>query len=165
VLTFPELEIIETEIHSDPIDFPYIPGLLGFREVPIFLQTFRLLHNRPDMFFFDGHGYAHPRRFGLACHAGVLVDMPAIGCAKSKLTGTYDEPEIEAGSMSPLFSGREIIGDVVRTKSKTKPIFVSPGHKVSFKTATNLTLQCVRGYRIPEPTRLAHNLVSGRPKS
>ncbi len=102
VMSYPELEIVETRIHEALVDFPYIPGLLAFREVPIFLETWKFLHARPDIIFFDGHGYAHPRRFGFACHAGLLVDKPSIGCAKSRLVGTYDSPGYEAGSISPL---------------------------------------------------------------
>lgn len=162
VLSFPELDVIETRTHAAPVTFPYIPGLLAFREIPLFLETYRLLEVRPALIFFDGQGYAHPRRFGLACHGGVLVDVAAIGCAKSRLTGTYLEPGIEAGSTSDLTADGELIGHVVRTKTGVKPIFVSPGHRVSFETATELTLACTRGHRIPEPTRLAHELVSGK---
>lgn len=161
VLSFPELEVLETQTLTAPVTFPYIPGLLAFREIPIFLQTYDLLQIKPDLLFFDGHGYAHPRRFGIASHAGVLLDKPSIGCAKSKLTGHYDEPGNEAGSMSVLIApDGERIGDVLRTKSGTKPVFISPGHRISFESATHLALKCTRGRRIPEPTRLAHNLVS-----
>ena len=160
VLSFPELEVIETWAHSAPVTFPYIPGLLAFREIPIFLETYQLLRIKPDLLFFDGQGYAHPRRFGIACHGGLLVDRPSIGCAKSRLTGSYSEPALEAGSVSPLISDGEMIGSVVRTKTNVKPIFVSPGHRVSFESAVSLTVQCTRGRRIPEPTRLAHNCVS-----
>lgn len=161
VLSFPELEVLATQTLTAPVTFPYIPGLLAFRETPIFLQTYELLQIKPDLLFFDGHGYAHPRRFGIASHAGVLLDKPSIGCAKSKLIGRYDEPGNDAGSVSPLFApDGERIGDVLRTKPGVKPVFISPGHKISFKSATELALKCTRGRRIPEPTRLAHNLVS-----
>lgn len=163
VLSFPGLEVIEARTHTAPVRFPYVPGLLAFREVPIFLETYGLIEAKPDLLFFDGHGYAHPRRFGLACHAGVILDKPAIGCAKSKLTGSYTEPVDEAGSVSPLVAGDgEVIGFAVRTRGGAKPVFISPGHRVSFDTAVRLALQCTRGRRIPEPTRLAHNLVSSR---
>lgn len=160
VLSYPEMEVLEVRSFIAPVTFPYIPGLLAFREIPIFLQTYQQLKTEPDMLFFDGHGYAHPRRFGLACHGGVLVDKPSIGCAKSKLIGEYIEPANEVGSVSPLLSDSETIGYVVRTKASAKPIFISPGHRVSFETAVSLTLQCTRNRRIPEPTRLAHNSVS-----
>lgn len=162
VLSFPALEVLETRTHTAPITFPYIPGLLAFREIPIFLQTLELLESSPDLFFFDGQGYAHPRRFGFACYAGLLIDRPAIGCAKSRLMGHYDEPGEQAGSVSPLIADEgDRIGDVLRTKTGVKPVFISPGHKISFDTATRLAMQCTRGHRIPEPTRLAHEVVSG----
>lgn len=161
VLSFPELEVIEERTHTAAVTFPYVPGLLAFREIPILLQTYELLDHKPDLIFFDGHGCAHPRRFGLACHAGLILDRPAIGCAKSRLIGEYDEPAAEAGSASPLTDNGELIGTVLRTKTDAKPVFISPGHRISFRTATRLALQCTRGHRIPEPTRLAHLLVSG----
>lgn len=160
VLSFPELDVIEEKVHAGEVHFPYVPGLLAFREIPLFLETYELLVHKPDLIFFDGQGYAHPRRFGLACHAGLILDKPTIGCAKSKLVGEYQEPEIEAGSSSPLMDGVEKIGEVVRTMAGVKPVFISPGHRVMFGTATALALQCTRGNRIPEPTRLAHMLVS-----
>ncbi len=162
VISFQDLKIVETKTHTAPIDFPYVPGLLAFREVPVFLETYELLQIEPDLIFFDGHGYAHPRRFGLACHAGVIIDKPTIGCAKSRLTGTFVEPAANAGSVSELIDNGEVIGNVVRTKKGAKPIFISPGHRVSLATATRLALECTRKHRIPEPTRLAHELVSGR---
>lgn len=161
VLSFPEMRVIEFAKLSAPVGFPYVPGLLSFRELPLFLQVYDKLREEPDLLMLDGQGCAHPRRFGLACMAGLLVNKPAIGCAKSKLIGVYDEPGNEAGSVSPLFAPEgERIGDVVRTKTGIKPIFVSPGHRVGFETATRLALKCARGYRIPEPTRQAHLLVS-----
>jgi len=164
MLSFPELEVIETAACVAPVSFPYIPGLLAFREIPIFLDTYRLLKREPDLVFFDGHGYAHPRRFGIACHAGVLLDKPTIGCAKSRLAGHYSEPGSDAGSVSPLVADDgELLGHVVRTRTGVKPVFVSPGHRISFDTAVKIALTCTRGHRVPEPTRLAHELVSGRP--
>ncbi len=159
-LSFPELEVIEERVHTGKVTFPYVPGLLAFREIPIFIETFELLGCKPDLVFFDGHGYAHPRRFGLACHAGVLLDLPSIGCAKSRLIGEYEDPGVEAGSTSPLMDNGELIGQVLRTKTGVKPVFISPGHRLSFASATSFALQCTRGHRIPEPTRLAHILVS-----
>lgn len=161
VLSFPELEVIETQTHKQPITFPYIPGLLAFREIPIFLKTYEKLSIKPNILFFDGHGYAHPRRMGIATHAGIILDHPTIGCAKSKLIGYYTEPAREAGSMSPLIEHKEQIGVVLRTKDGVNPVFISPGNKISFESAVRFALACSRGYRIPEPTRLAHNLVSG----
>ncbi len=164
VLSFPELEVIETATHTAPVTFPYVPGLLAFREVPILLETWRLLRSEPDLIFLDGHGYAHPRRFGFACHAGVVLDKPSIGCAKSRLTGNYAEPGTQAGSTSPMMADDgDLLGYVVRTKTGVKPVFISPGHRVSFDTAVQIALDCTRGHRIPEPTRLAHELVSGKP--
>ncbi len=161
ILSYPELDVLEIRKHQASISFPYVPGLLAFRELPIFFETYELLETKPDLLFFDGQGYAHPRRFGFACMAGVLLDTPTIGCAKSRLIGEYDEPSVEQGSVSPLIAPEgDRIGDVVRTKTGVKPIFVSPGHRVSFDTATRLTLNCTRGYRIPQPTRLAHIAVT-----
>lgn len=163
VLSFPELEIVQTAIHSADIDFPYIPGLLAFRELPIFFEAWQKLTDKPDLVFFDGQGYAHPRRFGFACMAGVLLDLPTIGCAKSRMIGDYeDPPQIQAASSSLIAPEGDKIGDVVRTKVGSKPVFISPGHKISFKTATDYALRCTRGYRIPEPTRLAHLAVTSR---
>ncbi|MCX8053376.1 MAG: deoxyribonuclease V [Armatimonadetes bacterium] len=161
VLSFPNLEMIETRVYCAPVTFPYVPGLLAFREVPIFLKTYELLNVKPDLLFFDGHGLAHPRRFGLACHAGAILDLPSIGCAKSRLIGEYDEPGMEAGSATWLVAPEgDFIGQVVRTKSGVKPVFISPGHRVSFEAATKFALACVRNHRVPEPTRQAHLLLS-----
>ena len=165
VLSFPGLEVVEARTHTAEVTFPYVPGLLAFRELPIFLQTYEMLHLKPDLLFFDGHGCAHPRRFGLACFAGILLDKPAVGCAKSKLIGNYDQPPVESGSVSVLVTNDgDRVGDVVRTKTGVKPVFISPGHRISFESATQFALRCTRGYRIPEPTRQAHILVS-RPTS
>ncbi len=157
VLSFPELELIETKIYHAPITFPYIPGLLAFRELPIFFETWNLLAHKPDIVLFDGQGYAHPRRFGFACMAGVLLNLPTIGCAKSRMTGEYVEPAQTKGAASSLIAPEgDKIGDVVRTKVGCKPLFISPGHKISFETATDFVLRCTSDYRLPEPTRLAH---------
>ena len=163
VLSYPDLDVLEIRKHQAAISFPYVPGLLAFRELPIFFETYDLLDTKPDLLFFDGQGYAHPRRFGFACMAGVLLDMPTIGCAKSRLIGEYEEPAVEQGSISSLIAPEgDRIGDVVRTKTGVKPIFVSPGHRVSFATATAFALACTRGYRIPQPTRLAHIAVTSK---
>lgn len=160
VLSFPGLELIETASATKPLDFPYIPGLLAFREIPAILDAFKLLDAKPDILIVDGQGLAHQRRFGIACHLGILIDMPSIGCGKSRLIGNYEEPGPEPGDSSILMAGDEQVGSVVRTKSRVKPVFISPGHKIGFDSAVDMVLQCTRGYRLPEPVRLAHNLVS-----
>lgn len=160
VLSFPKLELIETASVTKPLEFPYIPGLLAFREIPAILGAFELLESVPDILIADGQGLAHPRRFGIACHLGVMLDIPAIGCGKSKLIGSYEEPGPEQGDTSPLMAGDEQVGNVVRTKSKVKPVFISPGHKISFESAVDIALKCTKSYRLPEPIRLAHNLAS-----
>lgn len=157
VLSFPKLELIETKVHHAQITFPYIPGLLAFRELPIFFETWNKLTHKPDILLFDGQGYAHPRRFGFACMAGVLLDLPTIGCAKSRMIGEFVEPPQTKGAVSTLTAPEgDKIGDVVRTKGGCKPLFISPGHKISFETATDFVLRCTSEYRLPEPTRLAH---------
>ncbi|MEN6521488.1 MAG: deoxyribonuclease V [Armatimonadota bacterium] len=160
VLSFPGLELIETAFAAKPVEFPYIPGLLAFREIPAILDAFKLLKAKPDIMIVDGQGLAHQRRFGIACHLGVLLDLPSIGCGKSRLIGNYEEPGPEPGDSSPLMADSEQLGNVVRTKFRVKPVFISPGHRIGFTSAVEVTLSCVRGYRLPEPVRLAHNLVS-----
>jgi deoxyribonuclease V len=153
-------EIIETADTVKKINFPYIPGLLSFRESPACIAAVEKLKNEPDAFLIDGQGIAHPRRFGLACHLGLLFDKPTIGCAKSRLIGTFEEPPLEKGSYSPLKDGNEIIGAVVRTRTNVEPVFVSVGNKCTLEDTIKITLACTTKYRIPEPTRLAHQLVS-----
>jgi deoxyribonuclease V len=153
-------EIIETADAVQKINFPYIPGLLSFREAPVCIAAVEELKNEPDVFIIDGQGIAHPRRFGLACHLGLFFDKPTVGCAKSRLTGSFEEPALEKGSYSPLKDGDEIIGAVVRTRTNVEPVFVSVGNKCLLKDAIKITLDCITKYRIPEPTRLAHQLVS-----
>ncbi|MCX7950273.1 MAG: endonuclease V, partial [Treponemataceae bacterium] len=137
-------------------NFPYIPGLLSFREGPVILSAFEELTIRPDVIIFDGQGIAHPRGLGLASHLGILLDIPSIGCAKTALVGTWDEPPDRPGSFSPLIYGGQVVGDVLRTKERVRPVFVSPGHKVGRHAAREIVLACIRGYRLPEPTRQAH---------
>ena len=161
VMRFPELEIIEHVRAELPLAFPYVPGLLSFREAPAILEALAKLEHDPDVLIFDGQGYAHPRRMGIATHIGILLDHPTVGCAKSRLCGTFEEPGIERGSYSWLWDGKEIIGAVVRTRTRVKPVFVSVGHKMRLESAIDLVLQCGRGYRLPEPTRWAHRLASG----
>jgi deoxyribonuclease V len=156
VLRLSDCSIVETQGVVGESPFPYIPGLLSFREAPIVLQVFEKLTNRPDAVMLDGQGTAHPRRLGIACHIGLWLDIPCFGCAKTRLTGKHDEPALEAGSFAPLYDKGEVIGRVVRTKKKTKPVYVSPGHRIDLASAMRLTLESCRGYRIPEPTRQAH---------
>jgi deoxyribonuclease V len=157
VLEFPSLKLLEKVYSYGPVTMPYVPGFLSFREAPNVVQAFAKLINKPDVVMVDGHGIAHPRRVGIAAHLGVLLDMPTFGVAKQKLTGTYQEPAPEKGSISPLLDAKtgELIGEVVRSKEKVLPLFVSPGHRCNQATATRLALACLRGYKLPEPTRLA----------
>jgi len=161
VLDYPGLEPVETSVAEGPVLFPYVPGLLSFREAPLTLAACEKLTVTPDLVLVDGQGLAHPRRFGLACHLGLLLDVPTIGCAKSRLTGTYTEPGEAAGSWSPLEDRGEIIGAAVRTRRGVKPVFVSVGHRVGLENAIRWVLDCGRGYRLPEPCRQAHRASTG----
>jgi deoxyribonuclease V len=155
------MEIIETAFAWQPIAFPYVPGLLSFREAPAVLAACADLTVEPDIFLCDGQGYAHPRRLGLASHLGLFLERPTIGCAKSRLVGEYEEPERVFGAHTPLVDRGEVVGAAVRTRPRHKPLFVSPGHKISLETAVDVTLACCRGGAfLPEPTRLAHELVT-----
>jgi deoxyribonuclease V len=160
VLAWPQMTPVESAVAYAPLTFPYVPGLLSFREGPAVLAALQKLEQVPDVLLFDGQGYAHPRRVGIATHLGIVLDCPTIGCAKSCLCGTYEEPGWERGSTSPLVDGAEVIGAVVRTRSRVRPLFVSTGHRVSLATAVVMVLRCGGGYRLPEPTRLAHLLAS-----
>ena len=157
VLAFPSLEVVEKVYSHGPVPLPYVPGLLSFREAPNVIQAFARLTHRPDVVMVDGHGIAHPRRMGIAAHLGVLLDLPTFGVAKQKLTGTFEEPAPEKGSLTPLRDAKtgELLGEVLRSKDKVLPLFISPGHRCDQATATRLTLACLRGYKLPEPTRLA----------
>ncbi len=165
VYSFPALAEVERATAERPLTFPYVPGLLSFREVPVLLAAFERLTQEPDLIFYDGHGYAHPRRFGIACHLGVLLDRASIGCAKSRLIGAHAEPGRRAGRWTPLVddspSGEagEILGAVLRTREGVKPIYVSQGHRVSLPRAIDLVLAVTDGYRIPRPTREADHFV------
>jgi deoxyribonuclease V len=163
VLDRTTLETVEAVWTAREPSLPYIPGLLSFREGPVVLEAYEKLRREPDLLMFDGQGIAHPRGLGLASHLGVLLDKPSIGCAKSKLVGEFKEPKQKRGSMRTLSHNRRKVGVVLRTKDRTKPLFVSPGHRVSFETAATRVLEAGRGYRLPEPTRLAH-LEAGRAK-
>ena len=160
ILSFPELQVLQTFTHVTYATFPYIPGLLSFREVPALLPILQAHADAFDVLICDGQGIAHPRRFGLAAHLGVLLNKPTIGCAKSRLIGQYTDPNIEKGSFSPLLDDDEPIGAVVRTRAKVKPVFVSPGHLMDIPTSIRLVLETTRRYRLPEPTRQAHILVN-----
>ncbi|MHC4855808.1 MAG: deoxyribonuclease V [Planctomycetota bacterium] len=159
VFSFPDLALIETANAELPLEFPYVPGLLSFREIPVCLEAARKLKQAPDVWLIDGQGIAHPRRLGLASHLGLFLNTPTIGCAKSRLIGTYDEPNPEKGSYSWLYDKDEKIGAVLRTRTGVKPLFISPGHLCSFEDAIYYTLACTTKYRLPEPTRIAHQTV------
>jgi deoxyribonuclease V len=140
--------------------FPYVPGLLSFRESPSVLEAWSKLKTEPDAVMFDGQGIAHPRRVGIASHVGLLIERPTLGCAKSVLVGKYDEPDPARGSWTKMIDKGEVVGAAVRTKNNVQPIFVSPGHLIDLEGAIRLTLECYGGYRQPEPTRRAHLLVN-----
>lgn len=154
IFSYPDMRILDVITCSGPINFPYIPTLLSFREIPIVLSCFEKLENPPGILILDGQGYAHPRRMGLACHVGVLLDIPTIGCAKSRLTGEFNMPGKKKGSFSYLYDKGEIIGAVLRTKDDTHPVFVSIGHRVSLDTSIKLILD-MSITRIPEATKIA----------
>jgi deoxyribonuclease V len=161
VLCYPELSIVEVKAVQGEIMFPYIPGLLSFRESPLILAACEKLCSVPDLILIDGQGIAHPRRFGLASHVGLFLDLPTIGCAKSILCGQHRPVGEEAGSHAELLDNGELIGAALRTKSGVKPIYVSVGHKIDLASALQWVLKCCRGYRLPEPTRLAHLAAGG----
>lgn len=169
LVRLPELEVVETAGVTARAAFPYVPGLLSFRETPSLLEAWERLTVRPDVVVLDGQGLAHPRRFGIACHVGLLTGVPSVGFAKTLLVGKYEAPGETAGSVSPLVDRGETVGAAVRTKTRVSPVFVSPGHLADVESAVELALRCVRGfaraergskYRIPEPTRLAHLFVN-----
>lgn len=161
VLSLPSLEPVAEATATVPTTFPYVPGLLSFREVPAILAALERLDTLPNLILCDGQGYAHPRRFGLACHLGVLTDLPTIGVAKTRLIGSHGRVPRTRGRWTPLKDGDETIGAVLRTRKGVKPLFVSVGHRVSLETAVDLVMHCVRRYRLPETTRAAHRLASG----
>ncbi|MEW6686842.1 MAG: deoxyribonuclease V [Candidatus Edwardsbacteria bacterium] len=158
LFTYPNLELVEEVSAKKPLSFPYIPGLLSFREGPVLFDAISKLKTIPDVILFDGQGIAHPRGIGIATHLGILLNKPTIGCAKSNLCGTFKQPKQKRDSSSPLYLNGKIVGAVLRTKNYTQPIFVSPGHLISLKTAIYVVLACGKGYRIPEPLRHAHTL-------
>ena len=162
VLSLPHLEVVEEVGVVSETKFPYVPGLLSFREAPSVLEAWAKLETEPDVVMFDGQGIAHPRRVGIASHVGLWLDRPTLGCAKSVLVGKYEEPGRERGSWSELIDPKngEVVGAALRTKTNVNPIYVSPGHLIDLKSAIKLTLECDGGYRQPEPTRRAHHLVN-----
>jgi deoxyribonuclease V len=161
VLSYPTLQPLEASIARRPTTFPYIPGLLSFREVPAILQALSKLHQPPDILLCDGQGMAHPRRFGLACHLGLYTDIPSVGVAKTRLIGSHAAVAQEKGSWVPLIDKNETIGAVVRTRSAVKPLYISIGHKISLASSIELVLACTTRYKLPETTRAAHRLASG----
>ncbi|GAX44501.1 endonuclease V [Tolypothrix sp. NIES-4075] len=162
VLNFPDLQIIETSLAYRPTTFPYIPGFLSFREIPAVLDALEKITTIPDIILCDGQGIAHPRRFGIACHLGVLVDIPTIGVAKSLLVGKHEIVPETKGSWQPLIHKCETIGAVLRSRTKVKPLYISSGHRVSLPTAIDYVLRCTPKYRLPETTRIADKLASNR---
>ncbi len=165
VLSYPELEVVEMRVAEGKIDFPYVPGLLSFRELPLLLTACEKLNITPDLILVDGQGILHPRRAGLASHLGLLLDTPTIGCAKSRLCGSHGAPGTPPGSYCEIVDRDETIGVVLRTKPRVKPLYVSIGHKVDLEAAIYWVLGCCRGYRLPEPTRRAHLAAGGNLKA
>jgi deoxyribonuclease V len=163
LLSFPGLQLQAQAIARRPTTFPYIPGLLSFREVPAVLAALEQLQTLPDLLLCDGQGTAHPRRFGIACHIGLLTNLPAIGVGKSLLVGTHATVPDEKGDWVPLYHRGETIGAVLRTRVGTKPLYISPGHRISLPTAIAYVMQCTTKYRLPETTRFAHKLASETP--
>jgi len=152
--------LVESVLVRRAVRFPYVPGLLSFREAPALIAAARKLRIEPDVFMLDGHGLAHPRRFGIACHVGLSLDRPSLGCAKSRLCGEHGTPGLRRGSTKVLLDEGEEIGRVLRTRSGVKPVYVSVGHKITLDDAVAVALQCCTTYRLPEPARLAHQLVT-----
>lgn len=160
VLTFPDLELCDQSVVREPTCFPYVPGYLSFRETPALLAALKRLRSASDLLLCDGQGFAHPRRFGLACHVGLLTDTPSIGVAKSRLIGEHSEPGMRKGDWVPLTAAGETIGAVLRTRDGISPVYVSIGHRISLETAVDFVLRCTTNYRLPETTRRAHYLAS-----
>lgn len=160
VLDFASMETVEESSRAVTVDFPYIPGLLSFREGPALLEAFEAIRTEPEVVLFDGQGIAHPRGLGLASHMGLLLDLPAIGCAKTRLVGEHADVGGDRGDSSPLEHQGKRVGAVLRTKNRVNPLFVSQGHNISLESALEIVLSCCRGYRLPEPTRQAHLAVN-----
>lgn len=157
VLGFPDLSLVEVQGFEAPLTFPYVPGLLAFREIPSVAGALEKVESPVDAIIFDAHGLSHPRRMGLASHMGLFLDVPAIGCAKSRLVGEHEEPGIEKGSATDLVHRGEVVGKVLRTRTKVSPVYVSAGSKIDLESAVSLVLACCPRYRLPETTRQAHD--------
>ncbi len=164
VLSYPELQIVEVKLAQGRLELPYIPGLLSFRESPLILAACRKLSVSPDLIMVDGQGIAHPRRLGIASHLGLLLDIPTIGCAKSRLCGSNIEPANASGSYTEITDRGETIGAALRTKTGVRALYISTGHRISLENAIYWVIQCCRGYRLPQPTRLAHLAAGGNIK-
>ena len=162
VLSFPELQLVEDAIARRPTTFPYIPGFLSFREIPAILEALQAITTTPDLIMCDGQGIAHPRRLGIASHLGVLIDLPTIGVAKSRLVGKHEEVTAQKGHWQPLQHRGETIGVVLRSRTNVKPLYISIGHRISLPTAIDYVLRCTPKYRLPETTRWADKLASSR---
>ena len=162
LLRWPDMQVVEVQVAEGVPPLPYIPGLLAFREAPILLEALALLTSTPDLILVDGHGFAHPRRFGIACHIGLLTQVPTVGCAKSILKGRYGFLGRERGSWSELVDREEVVGVALRTRDGISPVYVSIGHKVDLPAARDLVLACCKGFRLPEPTRQAHRAAAGQ---
>lgn len=160
VLQLPDMKIVEQVTASDRVTFPYIPGLLSFRELPVVLQAFKKLQAIPDVVLVDGQGIAHPRHLGLASHLGLWLDRPTVGCAKSRLCGEHDPPGRQRGDRVPLVFENAIVGTVLTTRNGIKPMYISPGHLLDVSASAELVMNCLGRYRVPEPTRLAHHLAN-----
>ncbi|MBB4078460.1 deoxyribonuclease V [Lewinella aquimaris] len=160
VLDYRSMEVVDSAYFTQTVTFPYIPGLLSFREIPTLLRAWEKLEQKPDVVMVDGHGIAHPRRMGIATHFGLVTGVPTLGCAKKILTGKYREPGTERGEASPILDGHETIGYALRSKRNVKPIFVSPGHLLDLEGALEIARHCVLKHKLPEPTRLAHLMVN-----
>ena len=158
LLSYPELQVAEQHVYEEPLRMPYIPGLLSFREIPSILGAFDQLKQQPELVMVDGQGIAHPRRLGIASHLGLWLDLPTIGCAKSILIGHHEPLSEEVGSWVPLKADNEVVGAVLRTRTRVKPMIISLGHRISLETSIRFVLDCCKGYRLPEPTRLADKL-------
>lgn len=160
LLSFPQLQPVACSLIKAETHFPYVPGYLAFREVPALITAWNQLEQKPDLLIVDGHGIAHPRRLGIATHFGIETGQATMGCAKNLLTEKYEIPAIKKGSYSPIFQGGETIGYAFRSKDKTAPVFISPGHHIGMQNSLEIIRKCTGKYRIPEPTRLAHELVN-----
>ena len=164
VLSFPQLMLVDYSVHRTPTEFPYIPGLLSFREIPAVLKAMATLKEIPDLVLCDGQGLAHPRRFGIACHLGVITGLPTIGVAKTRLFGQYADPPQQRGRWTMLKDNGDTLGVVLRTRINVKPLYISVGHKIALETAIAYVMTCTPRYRLPETTRWAHRLASGTPE-